>query len=341
MNMRGAISQFCCVRQTAQSSCIIPGKESMSVSFMFPGQGSQEQGMLHSLPKHPIVARALDEAASILEYDILKLDSGSALGSTAHVQMALLISGVAVSRLLESQGAHPDMVGGLSVGAFGAAVAAGVLPFDSALSAVRLRGELMDSAYPKGYGMAAIIGLSETQVADLVQKVCTPDSPLFVAGVNAPRQIVVSGSDAALKAISERAPLAGATKVLRLQVGVPSHCALLQEQAELLARAMAGIKLSPPTASYVDSRNGREVRSTKSIREDLATNMAHPVRWHDAAGVMYERGVRLFVELPPGRVLTALVAAAFPDARAVACAETRMDSVCALVRRESGRISKP
>jgi len=308
----------------------------MSVAFIFPGQGSQEQGMLHSLPKHPVVARTLGEAASILECDILKLDSRSALGSTAHVQMALVISSVAVSRLLQSQGAHPDMVGGLSVGAFGAAVTSGVLPFETALPIVRLRGELMKNAYPEGYGMAAIIGLSETQVADLVQKVCTPDSPLFVAAVNAPRQIVVSGSDATLKAITERAPLAGATKVLRLQVGVPSHCALLQKQAERLAHAMAGIKLSPPQTLYVDSRNGRELRSAESIREDLATNMAHPVRWHDAAGVMYERGVRLFVELPPGRVLTALVAAGFPDARAVACAETRIDSVCALVRREAG-----
>jgi malonate decarboxylase epsilon subunit len=290
--------------------------------------------MLHCLPKHPIVARALDDAASILNCDIFKLDSGSALGSTAHVQVALLISSVAVGRLLESEGAHPDIVGGLSVGAFGAAVTSGVLSFDAALPIVRLRGELMESAYPEGYGMAAIIGLSETQVADLVHQVSTRESSLFVAGVNAPRQIVVSGSNAALKAISERAPLAGAKKVLRLQVGVPSHCALLRQRAQRLARAMAGMKFSPPQTLYVDSRNGRELRSAESIREDLATNMAHPVRWHDAAGVMYERGVRLFVELPPGRVLTALVAAAFPDARAIACAETRIDSVCALVRRE-------
>ena len=290
--------------------------------------------MLHSLPDHPVVARTLDEAASILECDIRKLDSESALGSTVLVQMALLISSVAVSRLLESEGAPPEVVGGLSVGAFGAAVTSGVLPFDAALPIVRLRGELMESAHPEGYGMAAIIGLSEKQVAALVHQVSTRDLPLFVAGVNAPRQIVVSGSDAALKAISERARPAGATKVLRLKVSVPSHCALLEKQAERLASAMAGIKLSPQQTLYVDSRSGRELWNAESIREDLSTNMAHPVRWHDVASVMCEREVRLFVELPPGRVLTALVAAAFPEARAVACAETRIDSICALVRRE-------
>src|SRR5262245_52965430 len=205
MNMYKAICQFCCVRQTARSSCIIPGKPLMSVAFISPGQGSQEQGMLHSLPNHPVVTRTLDEAASILKCDILKLDSGSVLGSTIHVQMALLISSVAVSRLLESEGAHPDMVGGLSVGAFGAAVVSGALAFDVALPMVRLRGELMESAYPEGYGMTVIMGLGETQVTDLVRKICTPDSPLFVAGVNAPRQIVVSGSEVTLKAIAARA----------------------------------------------------------------------------------------------------------------------------------------
>ena len=307
----------------------------MSVAFIFPGQGSQEQGMLHSLPNHHAVARTLDEAASILEQDVLAFDSAAGLGSTVQVQLALLIAGVSVSRALDSEGARPDIVAGLSVGAYGAAVAAGVLPFDAALRAVRLRGELMERAYPHGYGMTAILGLGETQVADLVQSVYSPKSPLFISGVNAPRQIVVAGADAALAIVAERAHLAGATRARRLSVSVPSHCNLLENQAENLRRAMAGIKLSPPKLVYIDNRGGRELYSAESICEDLATNMAHPVRWHDATGVMYERGVRLFVELPPGRVLTALAAAAFPDVRAVACGETRMDSVCASIGREA------
>jgi malonate decarboxylase epsilon subunit len=295
--------------------------------------------MLHSLPNHQAVTHTLDEAASILGSDVLKLDAEAALRSTVQVQLALLISGVAISRLLESEGAHPDIVGGLSVGAFGAAVAAKVLPFDAALRVVRLRGELMEGAYPKGYGMAAIVGLSEVQVAAIVHKIHASDSPLFLASVNAPRQIVLAGADGALKTAGEQACLAGATRVTRLQVGVPSHCELLQKEAERLARAMAGVELSPPEALYIDNRGGRELRSAESICEDLATNMAHPVRWHDGTGVMYERGVRLFVELPPGRVLTALIVTAFPDVRAVACSDTRIDSVCALIRRETGRAS--
>jgi malonate decarboxylase epsilon subunit len=197
----------------------------------------------------------------------------------------------------------------------------------------------MEGAYPKGYGMAAIVGLSEVQVAAIVHKIHTSDSPLFLASVNAPRQIVLAGADGALKTAGEQARLAGAARVTRLQVGVPSHCELLQKEAERLARAMAGVELSPPEALYIDNRGGRELRSAESICEDLATNMAHPVRWHDSTSLMYERGVRLFVELPPGRVLTALIVTAFPDVRAVACSDTRIDSVCALVRRETGRAS--
>jgi malonate decarboxylase epsilon subunit len=306
----------------------------MSIAFIFPGHGSQEQGMLHSLPDHPAIAETLDVAGAILGRNVLQLDSAAALKSTVQVQLALLIAGVSVSRALQSEGARPEAVAGLSVGAFSAAVTAGVLSFDAALRVVRLRAELMESAYQQGYGMAAILGLSETEVIALVHDVHSSDSPLFVAGINAPRQIVVSGADAALKRIAEQARLAGASRVARLQVSVPSHCELLQKEAERLGRAMAGIELSPPKTLYIDNRGGRELRNPESIHEDLATNMAHPVRWHDALGVMYERGVRLFIELPPGRVLTGLVAAAFPEARAVACFETRIDSVRALIRRE-------
>jgi malonate decarboxylase epsilon subunit len=306
----------------------------MSVAFIFPGQGSQEEGMLHALPDHPDVAGTLNEASAILGRDVLDLDSHEALESTLHVQLALLIAGVSVSRALQSEGVRPEAVAGLSVGAFGAAVAASVLPFDAALRSVRLRGELMAGAYRAGYGMAAILGLNETEVSALVQKVHAPDSPLFIASINAPRQIVVSGSDAALQRIDDDARLAGATRITRLRIGVPSHCELLAIEAELLAREMAGIELVAPKALYIDNRGGRELRSVESIREDLATNMARPVRWHDVLEVMYERGVRLFIELPPGRVLTGLVAAAFPDARAIACSEARLDSICALARRE-------
>ncbi len=134
----------------------------------------------------------------------------------------------------------PGAVAGMSVGAFGAAVACGTLSFADALRVVRLRGELMQAAFPTGYGLAAITGLDEVRVEDLVERIRTVECPLYISNVNAPLQIVVAGSDAALSAIKNLAIPAGAQRVDRLAVGVPSHCPLLQPVGDRLTQAMAG-----------------------------------------------------------------------------------------------------
>ncbi|NBF18566.1 acyltransferase domain-containing protein, partial [Pseudomonas sp. Fl4BN2] len=115
----------------------------MSILFMFPGQGSQRAGMLHALPGDPAVAQTLTEAGDMLGVNPLTLDTAEALRSTVAVQLCLLIAGVAVARTLARQDAGPDMVAGLSIGAWPAAVVAGVLEFSDVLRLVRLRGQLM------------------------------------------------------------------------------------------------------------------------------------------------------------------------------------------------------
>jgi malonate decarboxylase epsilon subunit len=117
-----------------------------------------------------------------------------------------------------------------------------------------------------------------------------------------------------------------------LQVNVPSHCALLKTVADELTRRMAKIEIKRPDVAYMSNRRARALRDPEGIREDLATNIEYPVRWHDAMTVAYERGIRLFVALPPGRTLTDLVSAAFPDARAVAFEQMRIDSLVKLIR---------
>ena len=268
-----------------------------------------------------------------LARDVLELDSEVALRSTAAAQLALLIAGVAFGRALLAEGAIPNMVGGLSVGSFAAAVIADSLDFSLALPLVRLRGELMEGMYPRGYGMAVIMGLDEKQLSDLVAEVASPDSLVFLANLNAPRRIVVSGADAGLERLMEKARLAGAARTQRLNVSVPSHCRLLEPVAEELDRAITGVTLRPPKYVYVGNRGGRPLRDSVSVRQDLVSNVAHAVRWHDATTLMFELGARLFVELPPGRVLANLAAGSFPEARAIACAGNRIDSIAQLVRR--------
>lgn len=142
----------------------------MSVVFLFTGQGSQQIGMFHQLPDHPVIEETFHEASEVLKEDIYTLDSEKALSSTVAVQLALLISGVATARALEAEGAAPDLVAGNSVGAFSAAVIANVLEFKDALQFVKLRAILMENAYPKGYGMGVVVGLNERRLSGIIQK---------------------------------------------------------------------------------------------------------------------------------------------------------------------------
>jgi malonate decarboxylase epsilon subunit len=278
----------------------------MSVAFLFPGQGSQVPGMLHNLPDHPAVARTLDEVSESLHADVRELDSAEALQSTVSVQLALLASGVAVARALFEERVKPEGVAGLSVGAFAAAVAAGVLNLGDGVQLVKERGEDMVKLYPQGYGLAAIIGLTETQVCTLVKNAYTEQNPVYVGNINAPRQIVIAGSNEGMDKVLGAARRSGARKTVRLDVSEPSHCPLLQPVADALKKRLQAIHLQEPKIVYVGNVTGRALRSAEAISEDLATNIAHGVRWYDATTVLQELGCKLFLEMPPGHVLSEL-----------------------------------
>jgi malonate decarboxylase epsilon subunit len=306
----------------------------MSIAYLFPGQGAQTPGFLHRLPNHPVVNTTLDEAAAVLGMDVMNLDTAAALASTVAVQLSLLISGVAVTRALAYEGLEVDAAAGLSVGAFGAAVACGVLSFADALPLVKLRGECMELAYPNGYGMAAISGLDEQQVAAIVEHVGGADAQIYIANINAPTQIVVSGADRALDAVVETARHTGARRAERMAVAVPSHCPLLNAVAHRLAAAMASIEMHDPQRPYVSNRRARVVYDAEGVRDDLIYNVANAVRWHDSVTVLYELQVRLFIEPPPGTVLSRLARQAFTEARAIGVEDVQLDSVVLLAERE-------
>jgi len=294
----------------------------MSVAFLFPGQGSQVPGMLHALPDHPSIARTLDEVSEALGKNVLELDSLAALRSTVSVQLALLASGVAVARALVAEGVVPEAVAGMSAGAFAAAVVAGVLNLADGVRLLKLRAERMVELYPQGYGLAAIVGLREKEIATLVEEAYTEQNPVYAANINAPRQIVIAGSNEGMNKVLEAARKRGARKVVRLDVSEPSHCPLLQPVADTLAKSLQAIHLQKPNFIYVGNVTGRALRSAEAISEDLASNIARGVRWYDATTVLTELGCRLFLEMPPGHVLAELGREAFSGVRTLAVAET-------------------
>jgi malonate decarboxylase epsilon subunit len=302
----------------------------MSVLFTFPGQGAQKAGMLHALPPHPETDRTLAEAAAALGRDVLVLDSADALRSTIAVQLSLLVAGVAMARVLAAHGAAPQMVAGLSIGAWPAAVVADVLEFKDAVRLVELRARLMEDAYPSGYGMTAIGGLTRQQLEPLLAQV---DGPVYLANLNAPRQLVVSGSTPALDAVAALSLSHGATRAERLAVPVPSHCPLLDEQARVLACACEQVPRKRPRITYVSSSAARALFDGDRIVADLAANMARPVLWAETLRHAWERGARTALEMPSGSVLTRLAQEGDFAAGTALCADgNRLDTLVQVAR---------
>ncbi|CAB3707727.1 malonate decarboxylase subunit epsilon [Paraburkholderia rhynchosiae] len=304
------------------------------LALIFPGQGAQTDGFLHRLPSHPAVHATLDEASSVLGVDVLALDTPDALRSTVAVQTGLTVAGVAIARALADERLVPDMSAGLSVGAYPAAVSCGALAFDDALKMVRRRAELMEAAYPSGYGLAAVSGLTEHELATLAaQHANQSQPPVYIGNVNAPRQIVMAGANAALDSFIARALAAGARKATRLAVSVPSHCELLAHATGELVAYARSIPFHAPQSIYVGNRGGRPLYTADAIREDLATNMRYTVRWFDALTVMQEMGARVSIEAPPGQVLTDIAREHYPDMAALAASALPFDRLTATARR--------
>jgi malonate decarboxylase epsilon subunit len=262
--------------------------------------------MLHHLLDHSAVVRTVDEISEVLHSDVRNLDSEQGLKSDVSVQLTLLAAGIATARALMEQDVRPAAASGLSVGAFAAAVTAGVLSLQDAVELVKLRAEQMMKLYPTGYGLSAIVGLNESRVTKIVRAVTSVQDPVFVGNINAPRQIVIAGSNVAMDQVLDEARREGASKAVRLHVSVPSHCPLLQPVADLLERRMSSMHLNAPKLIYVGNVTARPMRTKELIARDLANNIAHGVRWHDATTVLKELGCNLFLEMPPGHILSDL-----------------------------------
>jgi len=289
--------------------------------------------MLHDLVRHPVVDETLAEISEALGGDVRTLDSADALRSPVSVQLIIFAAGVSTARALQRSGVRPLAVAGLSIGAFAAAVAAEAIEIPDAVRLVRFRAEQMEHMYPTGYGLAAVVGLSEAEVSRLVAATSTTEHPVFVGNINAPRQIVIAGSTAGMKVVLEKALLQGARKAELLDVPVPSHCPLLQPVADSLRVQIEAISVQDPKAIYIANVNARAVRTAKGVAKDLADNIAHGVRWHDATSIAQELGCELLLQLPPGHTLKDLALESLSNLKADAITPDNFDKMLGLALR--------
>lgn len=300
----------------------------MTVAVLFPGQGSQTAGFLHRLPGIRPVRDVLERASTLLGLDVLTLDTDLALTSTITTQIALVVCGAAFHGFLVSEGVALRAVAGMSVGTYAAALACGAINLETALRLVRHRAYLMETAFPnETYGMAAIQGLRLAQLQAILQ-----NENLSVANLNSFAQFVVAGPRAQLEQFLDHATQAGATTVSMLPMSVPSHIPQLLPSSRELFDMARELPVQAPSLPMFSNRDARPITTTEGVREELAMNMAAPLRWHDIMSALNGLGIELFLESPPGRTLTGLALQFEPKVRALSAAETRWDVLIAATR---------
>ncbi|SDO77070.1 [Acyl-carrier-protein] S-malonyltransferase [Halomonas shengliensis] len=281
------------------------------LALVFPGQGSQQVGMLRELAeRYSVVGTTFEEASEALGYDLWQVvqeGPAEALNATACTQPALLTASVAIWRIWqELEGPRPASMAGHSLGEYSAMVCAGVMPFAEGVRLVKLRGEAMQAAVPAGQGaMAAILGLDDATVEQACAEAAQGDV-VSAVNYNAPGQVVIAGSKAAVERAIAGCQAAGAKRAMPLPVSVPSHCALMAPAAERLAEAMDGVALKAPRYTVIQNVDAQAHADVETLRTRLIEQLYRPVRWTDCVEAMSARGAEVFIECGPGKVLTGL-----------------------------------
>lgn len=280
-------------------------------AFVFPGQGSQQVGMLQGLfDELPEVAHTFAESSEVLGYDLWQLVSQGPqerLNLTEQAQPALLTASVALWRAwLARSGHRPAFLAGHSLGEWSALVAAGVLSFADAVRLVRLRGQYMQEAVPAGMGaMAAILGLEDAKV----EQACRQSRELGIVvpvNFNSPGQVVIAGENAAVQAAMDNANELGASKAVLLPVSAPFHTAMMQPAAQRLAQDLQAVAFLAPAIPVIHNLTARPESDPAKIKALMIEQIYAPVRWVESVQYAVEQGVDTTVEVGPGRVLSGL-----------------------------------
>ena len=289
------------------------GDIAAAVAFVFPGQGSQAEGMLDSFadngaPVSSIVSDTLAEAGDALGYDIgalIHADPDQQLAKTEVTQPAILVTSVATWRVWKAKGgADPAIMAGHSLGEYSALVCAGAMSLADGVTLVRDRGALMQQAVPEGEGaMAAILGLTDEQILDCCNAIAGAVAP---ANFNAPGQVVIAGEAAAVASAIEACKEAGAKRALPVAMSVPSHSSLMADAAEGLGKRLSEIKLQMPAIPIVHNVDASVATSAVDIATKLKSQLHSPVRWTDCVAQLKQQGVTQIVACGPGKVLCGL-----------------------------------
>jgi [acyl-carrier-protein] S-malonyltransferase len=277
------------------------------IAFCFPGQGSLEAGMGREIALAvPAAMEVYNQASEASGLDLVRLcfeAPEEELVQTEVQQPALVATSLAVLAALRADGVEPDFVVGHSVGEFAALAAAQALSTEDAIALVRERGLAMAEAARENPGsMAAILGLED----EVVESLCARIANVWPANYNCPGQIVISGQNPSVDECCSEAEREGARRTVKLRVSGAFHSPLIERAAERLRPAIERAKINDPIAPFVSTVTAK-IEPAQKMAALLVEQLTAPVRFTQAARELMRQGVKVFVEVGPGNVLTGLL----------------------------------
>ena len=285
------------------------------LAFTFPGQGSQRPGMGKPWVDHEsweLVTEASEIAGRDVGDLLLNADAET-LKDTRNAQLTTFVSSLMVLDAVERLGFEPSLCAGHSLGEYTALTANGALGFDDGLRLVIERASAMHDAGTKSPGvMSAVLGLDDEQVETACRRA---DSDVWVANFNAPGQVVIAGSPTGVQLASEHAKELGAKRIMALPVSGAFHTPLMAPARDRLREAIAAAKprdSDVPIVSNVDAKAHSHGNEWTTL---LSAQLSSPVRWKQCLQTMFESGIKDFVELGPGGVLTGMAKRTIESAR--------------------------
>ena len=277
----------------------------MSLGILFPGQGSQSIGMLKDLKSsYSVVSEIFEEASDLLSCDLWKITKNgpeSKINDTEFTQPIMLCSAFSIWKIWEDEGGEmPIFMAGHSFGEYTAQCASGSLKFKDAVKLVKKRAECMKNA-PEGK-MAAIIGIDY----QLLRSICEDNAlnSVSIANINAPGQIVISGSSKGIKELSDLAITKKAKKVIPIPVSVAAHSSLMFDQAEIFKNFVSKVNFAEPTIPVINNVDVQAEVKEDLIKDALVRQLYSSVRWVETIEYMEQQGVDVLLELGPGKILT-------------------------------------
>lgn len=281
------------------------------IALLFPGQGAQYAGMGKELAdNYPVAMEIFDKANNVLGFDLKSMcfnGPEEELSKTENTQPSILTTSIAIYSVLKSYGFRPYITAGLSLGEYGALIASEAMAFEDAVVLVKKRGKYMQEAVPLGVGtMAAVMGLDKEEIKEVIEN--SKDAGIVEpANYNCPGQIVIAGEVKAVEKACSIAKEKGAKRAMMLPVSAPFHCSMLKPAGQKLEIEIDKINIKELEIPVVSNATSELYPGKAEVKNLLVQQVYNPVRWEDCVKTMLEQGVDTFVEVGPGKALSAFI----------------------------------